>query len=186
MRVQSALLLGLSGLVFGINAPAMAQPRHSAPLMAQTKAAQSQTIVEIAQGNQSFSTLVAALKAAGLVEALSGKGPFTVFAPTNEAFAALPKGTLETLLKPENKDKLVKILTYHVVSGDITSAQIQPGPAKTLEGQNLMIKVKDGKVKVNKATVISADVDASNGVIHVVNQVLLPPDLFPKPNKTGK
>jgi len=113
-------------------------------------------------------------------------GPFTVFAPTNEAFAALPKGTLETLLKPENKDKLVKILTYHVVSGDITSAQIQPGPAKTLEGQNLMIKVKDGKVKVNKATVISADVDASNGVIHVVNQVLLPPDLFPKPNKTGK
>lgn len=133
------------------------------------------TIVEVAAGNETFSTLVAAVKAADLVEALSAEGPFTVFAPTNDAFAALPAGTVESLLLPENKDKLVKILTYHVVPGKITAAQVQSGEVASLAGEALTFKVKDGKVKVNKATVISADVDASNGVIHVIDQVILPP-----------
>jgi uncharacterized surface protein with fasciclin (FAS1) repeats len=119
---------------------------------------------------------VAALKAADLVEALSGQGPFTVFAPTDEAFAALPDGTVETLLKPENKEKLIKILTYHVVAGDITSDQVKSGEVESLAGEMITVKVKDGKVKVNQAQVIQADIDASNGVIHVIDQVILPPD----------
>lgn len=148
---------------------------YSAP--ASTKIASSITVVEIAASNDTFSTLVAAVKAAGLVETLSGKGPFTVFAPTNEAFAALPAGTVESLLKPENKAKLIKVLTYHVVSGDVTSAAIKPGEVKTVEGSAVTLSVKNGKVKVNDATVIKADIDASNGVVHVIDKVILPPNL---------
>jgi uncharacterized surface protein with fasciclin (FAS1) repeats len=135
------------------------------------------TIVEVAAGNKSFSTLVAAVKAAGLVETLSGKGPFTVFAPTDEAFAKLPKGTVEDLLKPENKEKLTAILTYHVLAGKVMAAdaiKLDGKKAATVNKQEIAIKVKDGKVMINDATVIIADVPASNGVIHAIDTVLLP------------
>ena len=137
----------------------------------------NKTVVEIAAGNKDFSTLVAAVKAAGLVETLSGKGPFTVFAPTNDAFAKLPKGTVEELLKPENKDKLTSILTYHVVAGKVMAAdaiKLDGKNAKTVNGQEIAIKVMDGKVKINDATVTAADIVGSNGVIHVIDTVLLP------------
>jgi uncharacterized surface protein with fasciclin (FAS1) repeats len=135
------------------------------------------TIVQVASGNPAFTTLVAAIKAAGLVETLSGQGPFTVFAPTDAAFKALPKGTLEKLLKPENKATLVKILTYHVVPGAITSKIIKTGNVKTVEGASVKIKVRKGRVTVDNAKVIKADVKASNGVIHVIDKVLLPSDV---------
>jgi uncharacterized surface protein with fasciclin (FAS1) repeats len=135
------------------------------------------TIVEVAAGNDSFKTLVAAIQAAGLVETLSGKGPFTVFAPTDKAFEALPKGTVENLLKPENKAKLQKVLTYHVVAGEVTSKMVKPGDVKTVEGSSVKISVNSDKVKVGRANVIAVDVDASNGVIHVIDKVLLPPNL---------
>jgi uncharacterized surface protein with fasciclin (FAS1) repeats len=135
------------------------------------------TIVEVAVGNKSFSTLVAAVKAAGLVETLSGAGPFTVFAPTDEAFAKLPKGTVEELVKPENKEKLTAILTYHVLAGKVMAAdaiKLDGKMAATVNKQEIAIKVKDGKVMINDATVIIADVAASNGVIHAIDTVLLP------------
>lgn len=130
------------------------------------------TVVDIAVGNKDFSTLVSLLKKADLVKDLEGAGPFTVFAPTNEAFAAVPKADLDALLA--NPEKLKAVLLYHVVSGDITSDKIKAGMVKTLSGQDVDITVKDGKVYVNNAEVVKADVKASNGVIHVVNQVLLP------------
>ena len=131
-------------------------------------------IVAVASKAGSFNTLVAAVKAAGLVETLQGKGPFTVFAPTDEAFAKLPAGTVEDLLKPENKEKLVAILTYHVVPGKVMAADVKTMMAKTVNGKELSIKVADGKVTVNDATVVKTDVAASNGVIHVIDTVLLP------------
>ena len=122
-----------------------------------------------------FNTLVAAVKAAGLVETLKGPGPFTVFAPTDEAFANLPPGTLETLLKPENKTQLRSILLYHVVPGRVTAEDVvKLDSAKTVEGQNLAIKTMDGAVMVDNARVIKTDIAASNGVIHVIDAVLLP------------
>lgn len=133
-------------------------------------------IVDTAVSAGSFNTLVAAVEAAGLVETLKGEGPFTVFAPTDEAFAALPEGTVEDLLKPENKDKLVAILTYHVVAGKVMSGDVS-GPetmADTVQGQQLTINATNG-VMINDATVTAADIDASNGVIHVIDKVLLPP-----------
>jgi uncharacterized surface protein with fasciclin (FAS1) repeats len=132
-------------------------------------------IVDIAAGNSEFSTLVAAVSAAGLVDTLKGDGPFTVFAPTNAAFAALPSGTVDTLLLPENKDQLVKVLTYHVVPGAVTSDQLagQRLSVSTVQGQNVHVNGTHG-VKVNDATVTSADIVASNGVIHVIDKVLLP------------
>jgi uncharacterized surface protein with fasciclin (FAS1) repeats len=133
-------------------------------------------IVDIAAANGDFSTLVAAVKAAGLAETLKGDGPYTVFAPTNAAFAALPAGTVESLLKPENKEKLTAILTYHVVAGAITSDQLagKRMAVPTVQGSNLHVDGRKG-VRVNRAHVISADILASNGVIHVIDQVLLPP-----------
>ena len=134
------------------------------------------TIVENAVKLEGFETLVKAAKAAGLVETLSGKGPFTVFAPTDEAFAKLPKGTIETLLKPENKDKLVAILKYHVVPGKVMAKDVvNLKKGKTVEGSDIKIKVKEGKVMINKALVAKADVACSNGVIHVIDSVILPP-----------
>ncbi len=131
-------------------------------------------IVDTAVAAGSFNTLVAAVKAAGLVDTLKGEGPFTVFAPTDEAFAKLPAGTIEMLLKPENKDKLVKILTYHVVSGQVTSAQVvKLKEAKTVQGGKLKINARQG-VLINNANVVKADVMTSNGVIHVIDTVLLP------------
>ena len=136
------------------------------------------TIVEVASSNEDFSTLVAAVDAAGLVETLDGEGPFTVFAPTNEAFEALPEGVLDALLLPENEDVLTSVLTYHVVSGEITSDEITDGDVETVEGQSVTISTENG-VMVNEATVVTADVEASNGVIHVIDAVLIPPDVDP-------
>ncbi len=142
--------------------------------LAFTSLASAADIVDTAVAG-GFTTLVAAVKAAGLVDTLKGPGPFTVFAPTDEAFAKLPPGTLDSLLKPENKAKLVSILTYHVVPGTVMAADVvKLKSAKTVEGQSLMIKVVKGKVMVNNATVTKTDIVASNGVIHVIDTVLLP------------
>ncbi len=131
-------------------------------------------IVAVASGAGSFNTLVAAVKAAGLVKTLQGPGPFTVFAPSDEAFAKLPKGTVEELIKPENKEKLAAILTYHVVSGKVMAADVKTMKAKTVNGKELELVVAEGAVTVNNAKVIKTDVAASNGVIHVIDTVLLP------------
>ena len=132
-------------------------------------------IVEIAASAGSFNTLVTAVKAAGLVDTLKGNGPFTVFAPTDEAFAKLPGGTVETLLKPENKDKLTAVLTYHVVPGRVTAGEVvNLSSAKTINGRALRINTKDGKVMVDNARVTATDIMASNGVIHVIDSVVLP------------
>ncbi len=132
-------------------------------------------IVETAVSTNMFNTLVAAVKAAGLADTLMGDGPFTVLAPTDDAFKKLPAGTIESLLKPENKDMLVKILTYHVISGEVRSDQVAAmQKAKTLQGQKVKIKTKGSAVMINGAKVIKADVEASNGVIHVIDTVLMP------------
>ncbi|KWT99065.1 fasciclin [Vibrio toranzoniae] len=132
-------------------------------------------IVDVAAENGSFTTLVTAVKAAGLVETLKGDGPFTVFAPTDEAFAALPEGTVDMLLKPENKDKLVAVLTYHVVPGKIMATEVMKlNSAETVQGEAVMIAIDDGNVMINNAKVAMPDVEASNGVIHVIDKVLLP------------
>lgn len=134
-------------------------------------------IVDTAVSAGSFKTLVAAVKAAGLVETLKGEGPFTVFAPTDAAFAKLPKGTVESLLKPENKAKLQSILTYHVVAGKVKAADVvKLTGAKTVQGQQIDILVKDGKVTVDGANVVKTDIETSNGVIHVIDSVILPAD----------
>ncbi|MBY6203058.1 fasciclin domain-containing protein [Maritalea mobilis] len=133
------------------------------------------TVVETAVEAGNFTTLVAAVEAAGLVETLSGEGPFTVFAPTDEAFAALPEGTVESLLMEENRDQLVSILTYHVVPGAVMSGDLSDGmTAATVEGSDITITLGD-TVMVNDATVTAADIEASNGVIHVIDSVIMPP-----------
>jgi len=132
------------------------------------------TIVDVAVGAGNFTTLVAAVTAADLVETLSGTGPFTVFAPTDEAFAALPAGVLDALLLPENKAVLAQILTYHVVSGTVMAADVTDGDVATVEGQNITLSTASG-VTVNGANVVAADVLASNGVIHAIDAVILPP-----------
>lgn len=134
----------------------------------------TKTIVAVATDAGSFKTLVAAVQAAGLAEILQGDGPFTVFAPTDEAFAKLPKGTVENLLKPENREQLKAILTYHVVPGKVLAADVKPMQAKTVNGQRVNIQVADSTVKVDNATVVKTDVLASNGVIHVIDAVILP------------
>lgn len=143
-----------------------------------TVKAQSKDIVDLAVGNDNLKTLVAAVKAAGLVDVLKGDGPFTVFAPTDAAFAALPKGTLEMLLKPENKSKLVAILTYHVVSGKVMSKDLSNGQkAATVQGEKVSVSISGVTVKINDAKVIAADVKAKNGVVHVIDKVILPPNM---------
>jgi uncharacterized surface protein with fasciclin (FAS1) repeats len=133
------------------------------------------TIAEVAAGNDDFTTLVAALQAAGLVDVLAGDGPYTVFAPTNEAFAALPPGTVENLLKPENKDQLVAVLTYHVVPGTVYAADVTKlDSATTVQGDTIEIAATMGQVKIDNATVVATDIEASNGVIHVIDSVILP------------
>lgn len=136
----------------------------------------SKDIVDTAVAAGSFNTLAAALTAAGLVETLKGEGPFTVFAPTDAAFAALPEGTVETLLLPENKDQLIAILTYHVVPGKVMSTDLSEGmTAATVQGANVTITL-DGGPKINGAVISAPDVEASNGVIHVIDSVILPPE----------
>ena len=132
-------------------------------------------IVETAVNHGSFKTLVAAVTAAELVETLSGKGPFTVFAPLDDAFAALPAGTVDSLVKPESKAKLQSILTYHVVAGKVLSTDLTDGmKAKTVNGAEITIHLKDGKVLINDAEVVVADVQTDNGVIHAINKVIMP------------
>ena len=144
-------------------------------LIAIGNSARADDIVDTAMGAGQFTTLVAALEAADLVGALKGEGPFTVFAPTDEAFAALPEGTLDNLLMPENQDQLSDILTYHVISGKVMSGDIsgQEMSVESLSGESLSINATDG-VKINEASVVNADIEADNGVIHVIDSVLLP------------
>jgi uncharacterized surface protein with fasciclin (FAS1) repeats len=162
---KTLLAVALTGFVA---APAFAD-KH----MAGEKAAG--TVVDVAASNADFETLVAAVKAAGLAETLSGEGPFTVFAPTDAAFAKLPAGTVENLLKPENKDQLVAILTYHVVAGKVAAADVvKLTSATTVNGKDVAITVTGGTVKVNDATVTATDIAGSNGLIHVIDTVLIP------------
>jgi len=147
----------------------------TAVALALSTGAKAADIVDTAVNNGQFKTLAAALTAAGLVDTLKGKGPFTVFAPTDAAFAALPKGTLDDLLKPENKAKLTSILTYHVVPGKVMSKDLKDNmKAKTVQGGEVTIDL-DGGPKVNDAKVVTPDVSADNGVIHVIDKVILPP-----------
>ncbi len=133
-------------------------------------------IVDLAVSQDFLTTLVAAVKAGDLVDVLKGDGPFTVFAPTNDAFAKLPAGTVENLLKPENKDQLVAVLTYHVVPGKVMSGDLSNGmKAKTVQGSEITVTLKDGKAMINDATVTAADIEAENGVVHVIDSVILPP-----------
>lgn len=145
------------------------------PLAFTSVSAKAQDIVDTAIAAGQFGTLVAAVQAAGLVDVLKGDGPFTVFAPTDEAFAALPAGTVENLLKPENKDQLTAILTYHVVPGKIMSADIAGKTAEvtTVQGSDISVNAMNG-VMVDNATVVAADIEADNGVIHVIDQVVMP------------
>lgn len=143
----------------------------SIPAFADTS---DKTVVEIAAGNEDFSTLVAAVKAAGLAETLSGDGPFTVFAPTNEAFAKLPEGTVEALLKPENKEKLAAVLTYHVVAAKVMAADVKAGKVATVNGAEATVTVEDGAVMIDGAKVVTTDIVGKNGVIHVIDTVIMP------------
>lgn len=180
----------VSALALGACAPAVDEPTPAVtpppveeiiaePEAAEPAPAASQTIVDIAAANPDFSTLLAAVDAAGLAETLASPGPYTVFAPTNAAFAALPEGTLDDLLLPENREQLTRILTYHVVAGRVMAADVPPADAgiatSTVAGLDLSVRVEgDGSVKANQATVTAADIEASNGVIHVIDTVLLP------------
>jgi len=134
-------------------------------------------IVDTAVEAGTFNTLVAAVTAAGLVDVLKGDGPFTVFAPSDEAFAKLPEGTVDSLLLPENKSKLTAILTYHVVSGKILSGDVKTGRVETLEGSQLLVSKKKGALMVDQAKIVATDVTATNGVIHVIDAVIMPEDL---------
>lgn len=163
MRVQNSVVLLLAAAACLAGGPAVFAGKP-----------QGKDIIETAVEAKSFQTLAAALTAGGLIDALKSEGPFTVFAPTDEAFAKLPAGTVETLLKPENKEKLVAILKYHVVSGKLTSGQVaKRHEVTTLNGQDLKISAAKG-VRINNANVVRADIMASNGVIHVIDEVLLP------------
>ena len=155
---------------------------YSLPALANQQVVNQPTLIAYAESDivstaveaGKFNTLAAALKAAGIVGVLQGEGPFTVFAPIDEAFAALPPALVEDLLRPENKDKLIKILTYHVVSGKVKSGDLESGKVKTVEGDDIDVKVSNAGVKVGDANVIIPDILASNGVIHVIDSVILP------------
>jgi len=156
------------------------EPTESvAPAENSDPAMTEETITDIVAGNEDFSTLLAAVQAADLGNTLGGEGPYTVFAPTNEAFAALPDGTVETLLKPKNQEQLAAILTYHVVPGEILAADVTSGEVTTVNGESIMVEATDGGVTItdgqgNEATVTSTDIVASNGVIHVIDGALVP------------
>jgi uncharacterized surface protein with fasciclin (FAS1) repeats len=150
---------------------AMSKPGKK-PAMA---APAGKTIVDIAGKSKLFTTLVTALKAADLAETLAGEGPYTVFAPTNAAFAKLPKATLAKLLQPENKEQLQQLLNYHVVAGAVTSKMLKAGQIDTIQGGKITVKIKGKKVMINNATVLLADVKASNGIIHAIDTVIMPP-----------
>ena len=176
MRLNRIVRTAFTG-VLAVSVAGSVVALSPAPAVAADKAMAKKDVVDTAVAAGQFKTLAAALTAAGLVDTLKGTGPFTVFAPTDEAFAKLPKGTLEDLLKPENKQKLTQILTYHVVPGKVMAKDVMGlKSAKTVNGKEVKIDAKDGKVMVDKATVAKADVEASNGVIHVIDTVILPAD----------
>lgn len=152
-----------------------AEHHEEAEKTAETPAAATKNIVTIASEAEDFSTLVAAIKAAGLAETLSGDGPFTVFAPTNAAFSALPEGTVVKLMEPEQKEKLAGILTYHVIPGKIMAENVAPEKVVTVNGKEVTFTVDGETVMIDGAKVIKADIEGSNGVIHVIDKVLLPP-----------
>ena len=177
IAAASALVLGASGSddeATEDTAAEITEDTMADETMADETMAEAGDIVAVASGNPDFSTLVAAIQAAGLVETLQGTGPFTVFAPTNAAFEALPAGLLEKLLLPENVAALTAILTYHVVAGQVMSTDVTAGDVATVEGSTIAITT-DGGVKVNGANVVAVDVAASNGVIHVIDAVIVPP-----------
>lgn len=171
VRIRSAVLLAAAGIA--AVAMACGGDDEEEPTPTPTAPAGPADIVDTAVAAGNFTTLAKALEEAGLVETLKGAGPFTVFAPTDEAFAALPAGTLDSLLA--DRDELTKVLTYHVVSGRVTSDQVTMlTEAETVQGSKLSISVENGQVRINDATVVTADVEASNGVIHVIDRVLIP------------
>ena len=177
--VSSRKLIALTG-VFGValaTTPlanvAIALEAQGSPAKTEVLAQVSGNIVDIASSTSDFSTLVSALEAADLVDALAGDGPFTVFAPTNEAFAALPDGFVETLLQPENRDLLTEVLTYHVVSGEVLSDDLETGSVAALSGDELYVDTEDG-ITIDGVDAVAADIPASNGVIHVIDEVLVP------------
>ncbi len=180
----AAVALAAGLVLAGCSSSSDSTAASASPTMASSEEAMASSeapaaagdIIDIASTTKGFSTLAAAVTAAGLVDTLKGTGPFTVFAPTDAAFAALPAGVLDALLLPENKDALVKILTYHVVSGAVMSGDIADGEVATVEGQKVTLSTANG-VTVNDATVVQADVVGSNGVIHAIDAVLLPPDV---------
>lgn len=162
----------IRGLVYGVTAAALV---IMTPCATRAQSVTEKDIVTTAVEAGSFKTLAAALKAAGLVETLQAKGPYTVFAPSDEAFAKLPPGTIDTLLKPENKDRLISVLTYHVIRGKVPAANVvKLQAASTLNGQRVAVKTGGGKVQINHATVVATDIACSNGVIHAIDQVILP------------
>lgn len=168
---MTRLGFGLAAVLLGLFCVSSVRAADSCPATAH----KHKDVVDTAVAAGNFKTLAAALGAAGLVETLKSEGPFTVFAPTDAAFDKLPKGTLEDLLKPENKGKLVKILTYHVVPGRVTAADVvKLTKAETVEGSDAKIAVKNGKVMIDDANVVKTDISASNGVIHVIDAVILP------------
>jgi uncharacterized surface protein with fasciclin (FAS1) repeats len=178
------LAIASAGLLFSVSsqaqngtpgatpAPTLKEPARNQPAPTMKK---KPTIVDIALKGKQFTTLVAALKAADLVDTLAGDGPFTVFAPTNAAFAKLPKGAVANLLKPENKEQLKKVLTYHVVSGAVPSSKLKNGQkVATVEGSSISVQIRRGQVKVNNAAVTTANIKATNGIIHVIDRVIMP------------
>lgn len=174
----AAALLLFTGCSSSSDSSSDSSPTAAATSAPADQASAANDIASVAIATPDLSTLVTALKAAGLVETLQGPGPFTVFAPTNDAFAALPEGVLDKLVKPENKDALTKVLTYHVLSGNVPSSDVKEGTVTTLEGSDIKITTVDG-VGVNDAKVVMADVKADNGVVHVIDAVLLPPGFDP-------
>ena len=178
LALGAALALPLASVAGAGECPLAAAKKAQAQAHVQTVAfkAEAKDIVGTAVATGSFKTLVAAVQAAGLVETLKGAGPFTVFAPTDEAFAKLPAGTVESLLKPENKEKLVAVLTYHVVPGKVMAADVvKLTEAPTVQGSKAKVKVVDGTVMIDAAKVVKTDIETSNGVIHVIDAVILPP-----------
>lgn len=170
-----AVIAAIAVASLGVVACGSSDSETTASTTATTTAMTDETIAAVATGNKDLSTLVAALTAADLVTTLEGTGPYTVFAPTNAAFADI-QSTVDTLLEPGNKTDLQQVLTYHVVPGTYTAADLKDGQKlKTVEGQDLTVSIKDGVVKVNDATVEATDITASNGVVHVINKVLVPP-----------
>lgn len=157
--------------------PGTRTPRVTPPTTTPGAGTQNQTLLALAESSPNFSTLAAALKAAGLTDALQGQDNLTVFAPTNAAFAKLPQDAVRDLLKPENKEILLKLLTYHVVSGKVLSTDLSSGEVQSLEGGAITVRVGANGVMVNDANVVQADIQGSNGVIHAIDQVILPPDL---------